>query len=224
MITEESGLVQEVNSEVTKMNTESISNQSVSPEDSSALPKAASCSLGLNSSLLVDNETVLDFRQPPHRNPIRPSSSSNNELRQRRQNRNSSTHRSATSLGTVRDAFLARLSLDNERRRAAFHQDVRSSGSPVIPHAPLLLTRRAAAENVENPTDPTGGTNNGNIPRLFEMGFTRRHVNMALRANGGRDSMDNLVSWLLEHPLSDAEVRVMYSILFDIIIIIIISP
>jgi len=43
------------------------------------------------------------------------------------------------------------------------------------------------------------------VLRLSEMGFTRRHVNMALRANAGRGSMDNLVSWLLEHPLSDGE-------------------
>lgn len=175
-------------------------------EDTSNARKTITSQVAPISSDRSESETIVDFQQASHRNIIRSSLGPNSELRQRRQNRSSSAER-------FRDISSASNRRNDNARRHILHSDLGFNGSSMRPHRSIVLPSRATEgesrnENSAVLADLTGITENENIARLFEMGFTRRHVTMALRANSGQESMDNLVSWLLEHPLSDAEVRI----------------
>lgn len=154
----------------------------------------------------VGAELLTESQQVLHRNVIRISSGPNSELRQRRPFRN-------PSYGERARDFSSALS----RRNAAREDPSAPSSSPSY-HSIYSLrhgfyTGRMHSEvPVENDGLSATTESERNIPLsmepLLEMGFTRRHINMALRASNGQNSMDTLVSWLLEHPLSDAEVGI----------------
>ena len=72
------------------------------------------------------------------------------------------------------------------------------------------VSRPATIATSEATATTSGATSEQELPTavepLVEMGFTRRHINLALQATHGDERMDALVTWLLEHPLSDAGV------------------
>lgn len=75
-------------------------------------------------------------------------------------------------------------------------------------------SRPAAIATTEATTATTGAASEQELPTavepLLEMGFTRRHISLALQATHGDERMDALVTWLLEHPLSDTGVNDVY--------------
>ena len=199
-------VIQEDGSEVKETNVEStVSPVFHSDEASNALKTITNQGAPISSDH-SESETILDFQQASHHNIGRPSSGPNSELRQRRQNRSSSTER-------LREFSSALNRRNDPPRRRVLHSDLGFNVSSMRPNRPISLLSRVTEgasrnENSAILADITETTDNENIVRLFEMGFTRRHVTMAIRANSGQGGMDNLVSWLLEHPLSDAEVRI----------------
>ena len=76
------------------------------------------------------------------------------------------------------------------------------------------INRPTTISTTEATTTTAGATSEQELPTavepLLEMGFTRRHINLALQATHGDERMDSLVTWLLENPLSDAGVSGMF--------------
>ena len=142
-------------------------------------------------------ENIVDFQQAAHRNVMCGSAVSYSELRLRRPNRTLSTGRNVSFSERERDVPFASTRRPGSVRRRLLR--------PPLSVEALMAMRAHNPFSLARPRDPPA-----RLPRLdslLEMGFTRRHITMALRANNGLENMDNLVSWLLEHPLSDAEVR-----------------
>ncbi len=96
------------------------------------------------------------------------------------------------------------ISFVNRRATAVYSSLRRDYGERVGPEESSAARRLAAASSGD--VIPTL------LEPLLEMGFTRRHIRMALRANSGHeavnDRMNAIVTWLLEHPLADEEVRI----------------
>ena len=210
---EKSNVMREDFSKVEVAKTELPTYPLLSSDDLSDQPTPGSNALTPSFS---ENEAVLDSQQPSHRGFVAAltnrqlSSGPNSELRQRRQGRYVLGDRSAGFMVRGRDIPSA----SDHARRHLLPRNLRSSAAPLRLQRPLVFPSRVPEsaprnENFAPSSDRTEAMSSSDrLIRLFEMGFTRRHVNMALRAHAGHESLDNLVSWLLEHPLSDGEVRV----------------
>eukprot|EP00794_Sanderia_malayensis_P009528 gene9528-10514_t len=95
------------------------------------------------------------------------------------------------------------LSRNMEQREA----EMQLAAAEALP--PSYPSRAAAAAAASSATRRLEEASVERIPAsvqpLLEMGFSRRHINMALRANNGNDHMNAIVTWLLEHPLAEEE-------------------
>ena len=110
----------------------------------------------------------------------------------------------------VTDRFDRELTRPRQRDRSQLSILLSDSGEPgpgsrsesrrVAGFLPAMVPAPAATEGARSPVEAARAVIPASVEPLLEMGFSRRHINMALRANNGNDRMNSIVTWLLEHP------------------------
>ncbi len=164
--------------------------------------------------------------------PIRHHTSSNSQLRRRlpvggpnRQERGSRQNRVPLSAAAARNRasrHMGWINIDREmylRRRRDLSSGEQGSSDRQAPGNTQNISPSASSifSSVMSDFSDVSATGRlaaasygdgipASVEPLLEMGFTRRHICMALRANNGDDRMNSIVTWLLEHPLADEEV------------------